>query len=505
MRRGFIAFLCTFFLRTFSQTQQNLPQAKNWAGFTSDYGGLHLTAAENNEPGPGHIYYSMNGGESWQISDAPDVSYYDIAGSSNGQFVIASGATSKTLYISRTEGKNWTIPITPRSNPISVALSSNGQYMAYTRNENEAACITMSPDYGFTWTTVGPTGVCGVLGISSSVNGTFIVVAVAGEGLYHSEDAGMTFTLQYPSQNIVFSKIVYAYQSVSIWYASMSTVPWQIITSLDNGLSWTSLNGTAQNSLVPITYLTVDASGANLLSVWGGDLYSSTNFGGFFRQINSFPSTSERCTLNGDGAFCLYNYGNSSWEYTNVYSADPSTVLQVSFFLSFFIFDIVGYLSYMPTRSPIFFPDNYTFTPSPVPSFKPTLAPTQEYCDQSACPTTCPNGYHALSKWSVEGLDCQVNCANEPSDGTCLPGGSGCKSSCALLPGVLTAIVLGTIIGAGILCYCIYIFWIKPLELNKKEAGIKTPLAEQEYYSSQATSLRASQANSSWRASMNLA
>jgi photosystem II stability/assembly factor-like uncharacterized protein len=333
MRRGFIAFLCTFFLRTFSQTQQNLPQAKNWAGFTSDYGGTRLTAAENNEPGPGHIYYSMNGGESWQKSDAPDVSYYDIAGSSNGQFVIASGATSKTLYISRTEGKNWTIPITPRSNPISVALSSNGQYMAYTRNENEAACITMSQDYGVTWTTVGPTGVCGVLGISSSSNGTFIVVAVSGEGLYHSGDAGKTFTLQFPTQNIVFSKIVYAYQSVSIWYASMTTVPWQIITSLDNGLHWAPLNGTAQNSMVPITYLTVDASGANLLSVWGGDLYSSTNFGGFFRQINSFPSTSERCTLNGDGVFCLYNYGNSSWEYTNVYSADPS-----EFFILFFVF-----------------------------------------------------------------------------------------------------------------------------------------------------------------------
>jgi hypothetical protein len=68
---------------------------------------------------------------------------------------------------------------------------------------------------------------------------------------------------------------------------------------------------------------------------------------------------------------------------------------------------------------------------------------TADYNDDdrcaSSCPTHCSNGY--TESWTLNG--CTVYCKDQPTNGQCLPGGSGCSSSCR-------SISVGAIIGIAV-------------------------------------------------------
>jgi hypothetical protein len=113
-------------------------------------------------------------------------------------------------------------------------------------------------------------------------------------------------------------------------------------------------------------------------------------------------------------------------------------------------------------------------TPSLLEDESPTPGPTDERCSNSACPTSCPDGYYATVTYSVEGLDCAVNCENEPSPGDCLSGGGGCDSSCAMEPGVIAAIVICCLVFAAGVSFLIYYFILRTLPAPK------VPLSDQE-------------------------
>ena len=57
----------------------------------------------------------------------------------------------------------------------------------------------------------------------------------------------------------------------------------------------------------------------------------------------------------------------------------------------------------------------------------PTAVPT--YCD-SPCPTSCEQGHYPGTAWTDDDTGCTVYCLNQPVNGQCLAGGSGCQSSC---------------------------------------------------------------------------
>jgi hypothetical protein len=70
-----------------------------------------------------------------------------------------------------------------------------------------------------------------------------------------------------------------------------------------------------------------------------------------------------------------------------------------------------------PTKAP-------TKCPSLAPTRLPTVSPTS--CSDSPCPISCPDYY--LEYWDVG--DCRYYCVDEPENGECSIGGSGCTSSC---------------------------------------------------------------------------
>ncbi len=305
----FFLFFSTLVSKTLCQTLQALPTTNSWHGFTSDSSGTYLTAAQSRTSGEGQIYFSLNGGLSWSVSNAPSQGYYGIAGSSSGQILLTVGY-SLTPYVSLDYGSTWTEKSTTQGSSNSVAISGNGQCMAYTLFSSG---ISFSNNQGASWSTIGPNVRCQA--ISMDTTGTHIVVAVNAVGLYYSENSGATFTLQYSNSNANYDSI--AFSGIGSVYAGMTTSPYSLLVSSNDGLSWT----VASNNSAQFDCLSVSSSGQNIISVIGSQLYFSTNAGVSFTKFTSSRCGSE-CALNGDGDFVLYNYGecfNDSY----VYSANP--------------------------------------------------------------------------------------------------------------------------------------------------------------------------------------
>eukprot|EP01040_Poterioochromonas_malhamensis_P006612 gene6610-7120_t len=444
----FFLFLCTLISRTLCQTLQALPTTNPWAGFTSDSSGTYLTAAQSRTNGAGQIYFSLNGGLSWSLSNAPSQGYYVIAGSSSGQILLTVGH-SFTPYVSFDYGSTWTQKSTTLGSANSVAISGNGQCMAYTLSSG----ISFSNNQGASWSTIGPNVECQA--VSMDTTGTHIVVAVNKVGLYYSENSGATFSLQYSNSNANYDSI--AFSGVESVYAGMTTSPYSLLVSTNYGLSWT----VASNNTNTFYCLSVSSSGQNIISVIGEQLYFSTNAGVSFTELTSSGCGFE-CALNGNGDFVLYDYESLGQCFTTgyAYSANPYMIMPTL------------KPSLMPTLKPSFKPSLMpTFKPSFMPSFKPTFKPshsptitksptntptTEDVSSDcsSNCPTSCPAGYGGTA-WTLQG--CIVYCTDQPTNGQCAPGGSGCTSSCQLLPGVIASIVVG---GVAVLSLTVFlILW----------------------------------------------
>eukprot|EP01040_Poterioochromonas_malhamensis_P006613 gene6613-7122_t len=304
----FFLFFLTLVSKTLCQTLQALPTTNTWHGFTSDSSGTYLTAAQSAYGGEGQIYFSVNGGLNWSLSNAPAQGYYVIAGSSSGQILLTVGHSS-TPYVSLDYGSTWTQKSTTQGSPNSVAISGNGQCMAYTLSSG----ISFSNNQGASWSTIGPNVECQA--VSMDTTGTHIVVAVNAVGLYYSENSGTTFSLQYSNSNANYDSI--AFSGIGSVYAGMTTTPYSLLVSTNYGLSWT----VASNNNYHFECLSVSSSGQNIISVIGGQLYFSTNAGVTFTELTSSGCGFE-CALNGDGDFVLYNYGECSND-NYVYSANP--------------------------------------------------------------------------------------------------------------------------------------------------------------------------------------
>jgi hypothetical protein len=125
--------------------------------------GQYQTAATTN-----NIYYSMNYGATWTLSNAPTQTsniYRSVAMSASGQY--QSAGSSDNIYYSIDYGATWTLSNAPTQTSyiyISVAMSASGQYQTAATNNNiynsvvpitsltisgniNAASLTASSDY----------------------------------------------------------------------------------------------------------------------------------------------------------------------------------------------------------------------------------------------------------------------------------------------------------------------------------------------------------------------
>eukprot|EP01040_Poterioochromonas_malhamensis_P012112 gene12112-biopygen2547 len=298
----------------YGQTQTNLP-VNDYRGVASDASGTNLIAIV--EAGP--IYFSTDGGVSWDISDAPDTEEYDcVASSSSGQYVIAAAPT--TTFVSSNYGRNWTQSLNVGGASNCVGVSNSGQYMvSASALEPTNACVSYSTDYGASFTTnLGPSGsnlASGCVGVGMDASGTYVVLSVSSEGLWVSSDVtnAASWELTYPTP-IQIEAIAFGGSS---FYAGWVNPPHNIIQSTDYGASWTvksavstgiqslavdstgtkweGVYGQTQTNLPNDDYrgLASDASGTNLIAiVEAGPIYFSSD-GGVSWDISDAPDTEE--------------------------------------------------------------------------------------------------------------------------------------------------------------------------------------------------------------------
>lgn len=109
-------------------------------------------------------------------------------------------------------------------------------------------------------------------------------------------------------------------------------------------------------------------------------------------------------------------------------------------------------------------PQPFAF-PSQRPSNAPRASPTHypshgpddddDLCSDTPCPTHCANGY--TSSYTNSG--CTVYCKDMPVGGQCLPGGSGCDSSCRDISiGAIIGIAVGGFVFLGLVIGAIVYF-----------------------------------------------
>ena len=119
--------------------------------------GSYLVAVLHN----GGIYYSVNGGSSWAVSNAPSGSYHSVSSSLSGQFVYASvgcfGSCAGFVYVSSDYGATWlsdgapsglsfdTIATSGDGSLVLAGAYGNGLYLGAAASLPSAAPTLHSP------------------------------------------------------------------------------------------------------------------------------------------------------------------------------------------------------------------------------------------------------------------------------------------------------------------------------------------------------------------------
>lgn len=305
----------------YGQTQTNLP-VNDYRGVAS---GTNLIAIV--EAGP--IYFSTDGGVSWDISDAPDTEEYDcVASSSSGQYVIAAAPT--TTFVSSNYGRNWTQSLNVGGASNCVGVSNSGQYMvSASALEPTNACVSYSTDYGASFTTnLGPSGsnlASGCVGVGMDASGTYVVLSVSSEGLWVSSDVtnAASWELTYPTP-IQIEAIAFGGSS---FYAGWVNPPHNIIQSTDYGASWTVKSAVSTG----IQSLAVDSTGTKVLVGATDKLYFSQDSASTDTSIYS-AYVVLFCAMNDNATFALWT-GDSGDGFV-VYTGNPSKLTIIHLILS---------------------------------------------------------------------------------------------------------------------------------------------------------------------------
>jgi photosystem II stability/assembly factor-like uncharacterized protein len=289
----------------------DIPGTYLWGGFSSDATGTYLTAAQ--EPSspiynsPQMIYYSMDGGTTWQASTAPAVGYYCIASASSAPNYVVAGSLN-AIYVSTNYGQSFTQTSTFNAN-YAAAVSANGQYMAVSTSSS--GCMAYSSDFGSTWTTnLTPSGLTSsCTSVAMSSNGATIVLGTNANGVYVSTNGGTSWTQTYSTTQEI-STVAFG---DGLFYAAMYGSPYYVLISSNSGSSWSVTSGSTTGSMMPWELAVAANLGSYVVSA-ATELYLSTNSGATYTELTGSTKT-RSVAVNGDGTLTMFNAGNNSVSY----------------------------------------------------------------------------------------------------------------------------------------------------------------------------------------------
>ena len=150
----------------------------------SSASGSNLVAAVSIGPaasGAGPLYYSINSGANWFVSNLPSTNWAAVATSADGREIVAA-ASGGNIYVSTNFGNNW-LPISlPAQAWKSACVSADGAAIGAT-----GANTYISQDSGVHWITNKTVGGS----IACSADGATWMIA--GAQVYTSSDRGVTW------------------------------------------------------------------------------------------------------------------------------------------------------------------------------------------------------------------------------------------------------------------------------------------------------------------------
>lgn len=150
----------------------------------SSASGSNLVAAVSVGPSAsdgGSLYYSVNSGANWFVSNLPSTNWAAVATSADGREIVAA-ASGGSIYLSTNSGNNWLPTSLPAQAWKSACVSADGAAIGAT-----GASTYISQDSGVHWMTNKTVGGS----ISCSADGATWLIA--GTQVYTSGDHGVTW------------------------------------------------------------------------------------------------------------------------------------------------------------------------------------------------------------------------------------------------------------------------------------------------------------------------
>ncbi|HVU28730.1 MAG TPA: hypothetical protein VHG71_13495 [Verrucomicrobiae bacterium] len=276
----------------------NVPR-NAWFSVVSSADGTKLIAVAGGGQLIGPIYTSSDSGVTWTSNNLAVDHWYSVACSADGSKLVA-GDTSGKIFTSTDSGITWTQPSSLSGVVYSLASSVDGSRLIAGCSVSGVGIVYTSMDSGNSWVSNNLSlGNSGLLSVSSSADGTKLVVASQTKGIYSSIDSGATW-ISDNAPNQVWEAVASSADENrlavctvksspgGIWISQTTPTPQLNIAPTDSNLklSWLvpSTNFVLQQSSDLSSWSDVTNPPAlNLANLQDEVVLSPTNSGGFYR------------------------------------------------------------------------------------------------------------------------------------------------------------------------------------------------------------------------------
>jgi photosystem II stability/assembly factor-like uncharacterized protein len=261
--------------------------------------------------------------QTWTPTKAPSNYWYSVVSSADGSKLAA--VANEVCYTSTNSGANWVSNSFPAADNQSIlAASADGmRLVSATSNSGE---IDVSTNGGLAWKKSTNYIEASWQSVVSSGDGSTVVLTQAAAVVYASTNSGATWYSLVRMPNPGSDPQLAAISADGKFLAV--EVPGTILATTNFGKSWsTNILSASFKSMA------VSADGSKLVGApYGGNIYTSTNFGGTWIQQSNSPSllwwscassadgtklAAASGTAGGAGVIYTSTDSGSSWESNN--------------------------------------------------------------------------------------------------------------------------------------------------------------------------------------------
>ncbi|MBV6443540.1 MAG: Ycf48-like protein [Saprospiraceae bacterium] len=252
------------------------------------------------------IRRSTDGGQTWEtVFTAPASFYSDLQIMPNGDMVWFGGNDSQnqTIYHHSTDdGQSWTTVTMPGYNNYPLFIAPGGTFLA-----KGGSGILRSVDNGQTWQEITVDGYIDLSSFAALPSGRILSAASSQNGLYFSDDDGLTWTKQPTEQAIYQILPVTASDGSVLGYANES-----LYRSTDGGANWEfGANGMDLAQVLQMAFASPDT----FLALTLNGLWRTDNNGQQWTQLTYQPANAYKNGLafNETGEFVLISGFSLLW------------------------------------------------------------------------------------------------------------------------------------------------------------------------------------------------